>query len=107
MEITEIQKVVKILRVDHSPKRSSTMRKAVDQKWDSETPTFRRETNQAFMNETKKKWTETKTESRERELNKVRCISQTQKDNKVLQCPVASGRTEAIHTLLKNTFIEV
>lgn len=31
LEITSIQEIVKILRVEDSPKRSSTLRKAVDQ----------------------------------------------------------------------------
>lgn len=86
LEITRIQKVVKILRVDDNPKRNSTMRKAVDQGWNSETPAFSSETKQKkLMKKTKKTWTEAKIESQERKLNKVKCISQIQED-KVLKC---------------------
>lgn len=33
LEITSIQEVVKVLRVDDNQKTSSTIRKAVDQEW--------------------------------------------------------------------------
>lgn len=38
--------IVKILRVDDSPNRSSVMKKTVNQRWNSETPTFRKETKE-------------------------------------------------------------
>ena len=38
--------MVKMLRRDDSPKRSSVVRKIVDQGWNSETSPFRRKTNQ-------------------------------------------------------------
>lgn len=80
LEITSIQEVVKVLRVDDNQKTSSTIRKAVDQEWNSETPTFRRETNQEELMKERKKGMDRGKNRQQRELNKVRCISQIQKD---------------------------
>ena len=53
------------------------MKKTVNQGWNSETPTFRKETKQEeFMKAIRKEWTGAKI-GRKREFNKVRCISRS------------------------------
>lgn len=68
--------------------------------------TFRRETNQKFMKEIKKEWTEAK--NRELRENSVKSDAsvRSRKINKILKHPVA-GRIEANDTLKKDNFTKV
>lgn len=76
LEISSIWEVVKVLRVDDSQKRSSTVKKGVDPEWNSETPTFRRETNrEQFMKERKKEWTKAKIKRQKKRTQESQTIS--------------------------------
>lgn len=68
--------------------------------------TFRKETNQEFMKEIKKEWTEAKNRELRENSIKSDVSVRSRKINEVLKHPVV-GRIKANDTLFKNNFTKV